>query len=406
MLIYIKLAIRNVHKNLKSMSLNGIGIALTVIVIVFILSFSRGIETQIVQRNIEFETGAITIKLKKEIGGWENQQVGDSLYGKLTTVLEANPFIRNYRTRISTYNALLYGAEGTQRVHLEGITSQEYSLLNDMVQITKGNTDWEAMPNGLLISDEIAEVAGLSLLDECNIVLPSADGTINMQDFIVTGIFRSTSQANKFKAYSDYGHVKSLYHTNLPSRLLLDLTDLEEVDEVAGLLSAEIISPDTEIETYKDNSGFAQALSGINRNGMSGMAFFLLFISFVGVWAMEVEQINERRKEIGTLLTFGFSRQSVKRIFLLEAVYVSLLFLVIGLIIALLLIGIINYFDGVYLGHLASFAFGSSTILPELKGMDIVAAFIIALVYPFLATWISLQSMNRKPVIRLLNERY
>ncbi len=406
MFIYMKLAIRNVHKNLSSMSLNGIGIMLTVVVIVFILSFSRGIESQVVQRNIEFETGAITIKIKKEIAGWEKQEEGDSIYSKLIMTLNNNEEIRNYRQRISSYNASVYGTDGVQRVHLEGITEPEYALLNEMVEITEGNTDWLTIPNGLLISSELAEESGFSLLDECNVVLPSADGTINMQDFIITGIFQNTSQSNKFKVYADYSQVKELYHTNLPSRLLIDLKDLEEVQMVADCLSSQIVSPDIEIETYKDNLGSARALSSINRNSMLGMAFFLLFISFVGVWAMEVEQINERRKEIGTLLTLGFSRRAVKQVFLLESIYITLLFLVAGLFIVLTIIGIINYLDGVYLGRLVSFAFGSSTILPELKGLDIVIVILIALAYPLIATWISLWTIAKMRVIQLLNEKY
>jgi len=402
----MKLAIRNVHKNLSSMSLNGIGIMLTVVVIVFILSFSRGIESQVVQRNIEFETGAITIKIKKEIAGWEKQEEGDSIYSKLIMTLNNNEEIRNYRQRISSYNASVYGTDGVQRVHLEGITEPEYALLNEMVEITEGNTDWLTIPNGLLISSELAEESGFSLLDECNVVLPSADGTINMQDFIITGIFQNTSQSNKFKVYADYSQVKELYHTNLPSRLLIDLKDLEEVQMVADCLSSQIVSPDIEIETYKDNLGSARALSSINRNSMLGMAFFLLFISFVGVWAMEVEQINERRKEIGTLLTLGFSRRAVKQVFLLESIYITLLFLVAGLFIVLTIIGIINYLDGVYLGRLVSFAFGSSTILPELKGLDIVIVILIALAYPLIATWISLWTIAKMRVIQLLNEKY
>lgn len=406
MFIYIKLAVRNVHKNLRSLSLNGAGIMLTVISVVFILSFSRGIERGIVDRNIAFETGAVTIKIDKEIAGVENRSEGDAVYQRIIASLNAHPSIRGYRPRLSIHNASLYSADNIQRIGLEGLTPEEYPVLNEMMQIVEGDTDWDRIPNGLLISTELAETTALALLDECSIMLPSADGSINVGDFVVTGIFQNTSQANKFKVFAAYDEVKSLYNTNLPSRILTDVTDLHEVHNIARTLSSEIRSEDIEIETYKDHLGSARALSAINRNAMGGMAFFLLFISFVGIWAMQVEQINERRKEIGTLLTFGFGRRAVKRIFLLEAVYVSLLFLIAGLAVALTIIGVITCFDGVYLGRLASFAFGSSTILPVLAVNDMVIVFFDALLYPLFATWISLQSIRRMPVIRLLNERY
>jgi len=384
------------------MTLNGVGIALTVLLLVFILSLSRGIENQIVNRNIRFETGGVMIRLDKEITGWEKQAQGDSLFQVIQTALGTNSDIKEYRPRISTGNASLYGKDAVQRIRIEGITFGELPLLNEMVSILEGNTGWQEIPNGLLISKELSEETGLILSDECAIVLPSADGSVNMQDYVVTGIFQNTSFMDKYQTYMLYEQARELYHTHLPTKLLIDLKDLKQADHVTSSLSAEITSPDIEIKAYTDFMGRARALSGINRNALLGMASFLLFISFVGIWAMIVEQLNERRREVGTLLTFGFSRRSVKSIFLLESVYVSLLFSAIGLLVVLAIIGILDYHQGIWLGRLASFAFGSSTVLPELKITDIVLSAGIALLYPLIATWLSLLPVGRAKVIEYL----
>lgn len=384
------------------MALNGIGIALTVLLLVFIFSLSRGIENQIVNRNIRFETGGVMIRLDKEIAGWERQVEGDSLYRVIRTALGTNPGVKECRPRISTGNASLYGKDAVQRIRIEGVTSGELALLNEMVSLLEGNTGWQEIPNGLLISKELSEESGLALSDECTIVLPSADGSINMQDYVVTGIFRNTSLLDKYQTYMLYEQAKELYHTHLPTKLLVDLVDLKQADPVASFLSSEINSPDIEIKTYTDFMGRARALSSINRNALLGMASFLLFISFVGIWAMIVEQLNDRRKEVGTLLTFGFSRRSVKNIFLIESIYVSLLFSLIGLLVVLAIIGMLDYHQGIYLGRLASFAFGSSTVLPELKITDVVLSAGIALLYPLIATWLSLLSVGRTRVVEFL----
>jgi len=406
MLIYIKLAIRNVHKNLKSSYLNGIGIALTAMVIVFTFSLSRGIESQIVMRNIQFETGAITIKLKKEIINWENKEEGDRIYSQIETVLNNHPGISDIRKRISIYNASLYSSESTQRIKIEGLEPSERKSMDETIQLLEGDSDWSTTPNGILISKSMKEDCGLSIGDECNIVLPSADGTINMLDFIVNGIFLDTSQGNKNQAYISFDQAENLYFTNLPNRLLVDITDLEQVEQITEDISGQINNSEIEIINYKENLGTAQALSAINRSAMSGMAFFLLFISFVGICAMEVEQINERRKEIGTLLTFGFKRSSVKSIFLFESIYTSLLFLIIGLLIIITIILAISLKGGIFLGHNASFAFGSAIIRPELQLNDIFFTSLVIIVYPLAATWLSLQMMNRISLITLLNKRY
>lgn len=401
MWMYIKIAVRNVHKNLKSMAFNGVGIALTAMLLVLILSFSRGIETQIVQRNIRFETGGMVIQFDKDLMGWENQHTGDSLYQRVLHVLNTYP--EGYRPRITIYNASLYAQDAVQRVKVEGIEYPEMELLNEIVPVVEGDTDWQNITNGLLISKELSQETGLTPGSECVIVLPTADGSVNMQEYRVTGIFQNTSQADKYQMYMPYKSAKELYHVNLPTRILVDFTHLDDADHMATLLQKEVASEFIEVKTYKDFMGRAQALSGINRNGLMGVAFFLLFISFVGIWAMITEQVNERRKEMGTLLTLGFSRNSVKKIFLVESVYISIIFLGIGLLTVLTIIGIIEYFQGVYLGRLASFAFGSSTILPELRFRDVGLTVIICLFYPLLATFLSLETMQWKSIIKLMN---
>ncbi|MCD7978296.1 MAG: hypothetical protein LUG51_14510 [Tannerellaceae bacterium] len=50
MKLYIQLAIRNVHRNIRPTLLNGAGISFSVILFLFALALSRGIEKQIVEK--------------------------------------------------------------------------------------------------------------------------------------------------------------------------------------------------------------------------------------------------------------------------------------------------------------------------------------------------------------------
>jgi len=406
MSIYTKLAARNVYKNLRSNWLNGSGIMLTVIAVVFILSLSRGIEEQMVMRDIRFGTGAVRVKIKKELTGWINQKTGDCIYHKLITFLQNDPQVKGYRTRIINYNALLYAPDGAKRINIEGITFPELPLLTEMYKITAGNVNWREVPNGMFLSEALAEESSLKIGEDFIIVLQSADGTVNIEEFTLTGTFLHTSQLDKHKIYVAYDKAKSLYYTNLPTHLLIDMDDIQQANTLKQLLQNEINHPDIEIESYTDNASRAQALSGINKYSMMGMTWFLVFISFVGIWAMQVENINERRQEIGTLLSFGFSKKEVKKIFIYESVYISLIFLALGLCIIIPVIGAINYADGIYLGDSASFAFGSSIIKPALRFSDIIYSFLIAIIYPLLATWLSLHILNKMHIIKLLNEKY
>ena len=147
----------------------------------------------------------------------------------------------------------------------------------------------------------------------------------------------------------------------------------------------------------------AKTLSTFNRYGMLSLASFLIIISFIGIWSMQTENINERYREIGSLLSFGFKRNTVKLIFLYESLYISFIFFALGFAIVLFVVLIINVNKGLYLGESASFAFGSTIVNPELTVMHIFIVFITTVCYPFLATVLSLLTINKKKIIELLN---
>lgn len=410
MKLFIKSAIRNVHRNVHSTLLNGIGITLSVFVLILIFSLSRGIEEQIVSRSIKFETGALMIDFDEETSSFDNVS-GDSLMSQIVATLENNNEISSYNYRIYSKKSTLYLQNNTQSVNVIGLMDRELTQLREMVKLLSGTVEFGDSKKGIIVSNGIANEYNLKVGDECNIMSQSVDGAVNLNDFIIIGVFRYTSQMNKYNVYMDFEQAKELYNCNLPSRILINIHDIRQVDELKVALSKQLNCmgksdnlPDKkcsgfEISSYKEYVGMAKSLSNINRYGMLSVAVFLVLISFIGIWSMQIENIHERSKEIGTLLSMGFHLQSVKKIFLYESVIISLVYFHTGMLIALIIILVISIQDGVYLGDNASFAFGSSIINPILSVKDIVNTFVIALIYPLLATVISLSVLNKKSII-------
>ena len=409
---FIKLAIRNVKRNLHLTLLNGVGLTLSVIVLLLIFSLSRGIEEQIVSRSIKFETGALALNFDKTTMSHKNE-FGDTLLKKVISVLKSNPEIGDYSYRICPKKSLLYLENNTQSIHLIGIQEKELPILSNQLKILSGEATFGKKSKGILISNGIADAYHLKIKDECNIMLQTVDGSINLNNFSITGIFRYTSQMNKENVYMNYNEAKSLYNTNLPSRILLNIKDLQQTELLKINLFNQLKHKECPsskpyqcdgytISSYTDQVGMAKTLSKFNRYGMLSIATFLILISFIGFWSMQLENIHSRSKEIGTLLSLGFSRLSVKSIFLYESILISLFYFIIGAVIALILIVGINLHEGIYLGDNASFAFGSSIVNPLLNENDLFLTFIMIICYPLLATLISLHTLNKKKIIQLL----
>lgn len=413
MKLFAKLAIRNVHRNIKSTFINGIGITLTVIVLLFVLSLSHGIESQIVSRNIRFETGAFSIALNKKTASFNNENEGNRLIEQITTFLTSHPQVTDYSFRTLLPSNSLYFDDNMESVHIVGMMKQEIPMIKEMLEIQKGDTDI-INNKGIVMSNAIAELLNLEVGNDCNLMSQTIDGSMNLEEFTVKGIFRYTSQSNKFGVYMDYDEAKKIYYTNLPTLIIASVQDLNEVQSLKqdffkhlgyrdANIDGEIEYKGLKVTSYLDHLGMAKTLSSINRYSMLSIAFFLILISFIGIWSMQAENVNERHKEVGSLLSFGFKISSVKRIFIYESLYISCLFFIAGFILAFLSILIINFQNGIYLGDAASFAFGSTIINPILLHKHVFAIFALTIIYPLIATVLALKAINKREIVTLLN---
>ncbi len=416
MRIFIILAIRNVYKNYRSTLLNSVGITICAIITLFIFSLSNGIESQIITRSINYESGAVSISLDKKIGSTQNKSSGDSLLYKLENLFNNDNRISKYSYRIIINNAFLYYNDNSQAINITGIGEDEISLVTDMYTMIKGRGD-SIQNKNIVISNGLAELYNIGIGDNCNIMLQSIDGSINFDEYVVIGIFRNTSNMNKFIIYMNYNESKILYNTNLPTNILISLDNIDNTKDVKKTIlkdlgynnlaqvEGEIKFNHINISSYQDHLGFAKSIASFNKYGMLGVASFLILISFVGIWSMQVENINERKKEVGALLSFGFDRCSVKTIFIYETLFISFVSFIICILFSSIAITLINLNNGLYLGDSASFIFGTAIVNPELHFLDIFLVLVIVTIYPLIASVFSLSAIHKTQIINLLNDK-
>ncbi|MDF4221067.1 FtsX-like permease family protein [Maribacter sp. M208] len=377
-----------------------------------ILSLSRGIEKYIVERNIQFENGALTVELSKNIIRQTNSKQSNVFFERLKKILEDEPEILKYSFRVYPPNCLLYFKDNSIRINPNGLSDDDIPLINEMFKSIDGSLDLKS-DKSILLSDGISNEYDIKVGDQVTLMVQTADGTINLDDYAVSGIFRYTSMANKDKIYMRYDHAKTLYNANLPSKLNVQVTDMSQVLKIKDRIELKLqklqeqllIQDDSIVVTsFYDGLGLARSLSNINKYSMMSLAFFLLLISFVGIWSMQTENKFLREKETGTLLSFGFSRNAIKTIYIYESLYMSAIYISIGVLIMIVTVKIINIFEGIYLGDAASFAFGSSIINPVLNFRDIIITVAVAFFYPVLATFLSVR-IPKNNIIKLLQNK-
>ncbi|MCD7978295.1 MAG: hypothetical protein LUG51_14505 [Tannerellaceae bacterium] len=359
------------------------------------------------------------INLKKEAINLENEVFGDWLFTKIEHVLQHQQEVIDYRYRTYAFNSILYTYENeNERVSIRGLKKEESSLLLSSLSIVEGSYQPGKNSHGIMISNGLAESLGLQCGDACYILQQTIDGMINLEEYEITATFLYTSLSNKNIIYMEYEEVKSLYNCNLPNQILIYLEDYHMANSIKEELVRELIGDSItyttngtegkwlKISSYTDHLGSAQAVAKINEMGIQMIVAFLVLISFVGIWSMQSENIHKRLKESGTLLSFGFTKSAVKKIFLLESLYISFLFSAAGIFLIGVSIRFINYHEDLLLGQSASFAFGSSIINPQMEIKDLLYALILAVLYPLGAIWFSLGTLNKRNIIHLLTPSY
>lgn len=410
--ILIKIAVRNVRRNFSTTLLNGAGISCTAILLLLIFSLSKGIEIFIVQRNIQFETGALSIEFDKQLLRQENNEIAIPLLTEIESNLKNDRNIVKYSYRVYPPNCILYHNENQIKINPNGIQKSDLPLFQDMFKILAGKLKKENNSE-VLISDGISKELNIKINDKITIMAQSVDGTINLEEYPVGGIFRYTSLANKYNVYMDYSKGISLYNSKLPSKIIIQVHNLDNIEEAKKILKTKITGiqqslniPENSIKisSYLDGIGLAKSLSNINRYSMMSLAFFLLMISFVGIWSMQTENRILREKETGTMLSFGFSGKSIRTIYSIESIYMSLIYTAIGITVVILIVKSINLQGGIFLGEAASFAFGSSIVNPILTVKDVSITILLCLFYPLLATLISLID-NKHNIIEYLKNK-
>jgi len=232
--------------------------------------------------------------------------------------------------------------------------------------------------NGLILSRKTAEALKATVGDTVLLKCKTVSGQQNVGDFSVSYITADNSATGGMMAFANRDLVNRL--VNLPSptaylTLRVHLPSIDLAPDFARRLEAELapimqIAPTTDpqygmadnimhIDTTSEFKGERVQVTTINEmlsmmsdlsDGLSIasviMLVVLLAITMLGITNTFRMILHERIQEIGTMRAVGMQRNQVRRLFLYEAVCLSLLGVAIGVGVAglgMLAVGLVNF---------------------------------------------------------------
>lgn len=404
MSIFTKIARRNVTRHSARNIIIGSSIALAVGLLFFILSVSAGIEKQLVANLVQIETGAVSFSLSDEsLEGKTN--IDRAGLDKAYALIREVPEVSNLRERVHS-RALINNDNKSADINLKGIDWTKEGHLLASLRFENPKPKDSLIKSGIFISRNVADRLDIAENDACTILVQTVNGSLNMDNYTISGIYKNISGWANTIVFMNLSGVKKLVNTSLPTDVLIDSKNLETTPlvllKVSSILESEF-QDNMDLDSYQSQS-MASTIANANKYGFLSIVFFLQIISFFGIVFVVKNNVTERNKEIGTLLAMGYKPRSIRFSFVLETLVVAIISSFVGLLVFGVLTALLSV-DGVNLGDSATLIFGSSVLKPFFHFPNLMAAFAIGLLYPFLSAIWSTRKIRKADPITLLYDR-
>ena len=386
----VSLALRNLTRNKRRNAILAVAIAFGFFVVTAIDGLTTGMVGNLENQITQLVGGNVVAQGLE----WLNPETPGGKV-KLVNIVRDRDYVKNIVDELDIkydYYSCFTMSGGTlifngkkSAIQLYGRDLSE-KLLRESFQFKSGGVD-ENVPNGIIISDKIAESLNLQVGDELIYSSYTVYGQNTFADMTVTGIIKSNSFMNSIQAYADIEDVNSIIE--MPeggySMFSIYLADKDQQTKAAMMIEERIRKdseenplinvtsralamktnptnvgkgiekqidtkkPENEwqgvkygVETLYDEIPQIKTVLNIVHVITTVILIVILLIVMVGVSNTYRMVLYERIREIGTMRAIGMSGKDTRRVFTNEAVILCIIGALTGLIFAVIVMMIVH----------------------------------------------------------------
>ena len=386
----IKLAWRNLLRYKRRTLLTCSLITLGVMAVLLFVSVSGSFKSLMIGQITDSMMGHLQIHKKGYLASMDSLPLNLNLKGKqvkqITEILDNNETVEAYSKRIKL-GAMFSNFNETTNIRLTAINPKQELRAMPMLgeRLVKGHKEGLIDRGEILIPELIAKGMKVKIGDAIVLVASNKDGSVNGQQFIVSGIVGRISGPGGKDGYIRMDDAKDLLRLegSEVSEIAVRLKNMDALPSTYASLKKQLSQfknkkgkPVFEIHTWAKLSPFSKIANMIDLMTLF-IKIMLVAIVLVSIMNVMIMSVYERINEIGTISAIGTRPSKIMALFVTEGFLLGILGTLVGVVLSLISITAMNLsgirFDfGRQEGLLLSPTIGSTDIF-------IIAAIVIAI---------------------------
>ena len=334
----LKIAFRNLKKNIKRNLLIILGTSIGIFSISFMLFLNSGIKKYINDQLVNSENANV-IEVKKSNDILKEEKFKNEDIEKISNINHVNKVYKN--TSISGLSSINYLDKKYELMSLS-----TYTNINKK-ELKYGNIckDNEIVISEYLAKSMINNIKSLIGKEVTLYLLENSKPLIMEKKVIISGIIKNTNNEfidNMNFAYIPYNSLEKMYSDNNiklnPTNLSIKIDNIKNSDSVKKRLDFYNYSHSNMSKMIDSVTKYIDIITFI-LIGISGVS---LIVSSIMIFIIMYINVIERTKEIGILKSLGCKETNIKLIFILESFLIGLFSGIYGCLVSSIITKIIN----------------------------------------------------------------
>jgi putative ABC transport system permease protein len=389
--VIFDLALRNLQRNLRRTLIAEISIIFGVFTVVFVGNFIDGMQYAWAKFEIESDTGAFQVEHQdyRSLRKSEPLKVTMAGAGELIGQISQTPGVR------AAYGKLEFSgmvSNGLKTTFFDGVAvdpAQQARVLNRQEDLIVQGKPLGHAAGGVVLGSDLASMLDLKIGDPVTIVVRTYHGGLNL----INGTLVGTKNGRHFPS--------STY-------LEMSLADSQQLLRVQDRVSQIVVAADDIAALPATMERVTARLSADKRPFLlraypelipiyaQAIALFKIITLVIGVVLcvlvgagignVMAMAVMERKREIGTLMSIGMEKQTLRRLFLAEGAITGALGAVVGMVLVSALTWYVASHGGVTFPGSNASGQGIS-IIPRLSAPMAVLGICMPVVVALIGTW-------------------